>query len=561
MRDVSREPSSPPSSPLSARWADGSLRALVFTGGAGLMALEIAGSRVIAPHFGSSLFLWAGLIAVFLLALTAGYFVGGWVGDLHPHAVLLSYAVGGAGLFSLLIPHVSIAVCAAAEALGPRWGPLAAAALLFTGPSLLLGTVSPIAVRLHTREVRASGASAGSLYALSTFGSLLGTFLATFVLVPAVGTPALLATIGAILAGLPLLTLPKTAAWVFYAVPAGALCAAFFSTPLPEALIAAPGTDAYGNVVYETETPYHRIYVVESQEEGKPVRYLQFDHYVESGVSLEPPHHSVTRYTDMFHLAALFRPKPSAALFIGGGGMIGPRVFEEVYPGLERIDVAEIDSEVVRVAREHFFFRPGPKTRITVGDGRVFVSKAAGPWDVAVLDAFSGGGRIPFHLLTREFFETLKAKLAPEGLCLINLIGAVEGAKSKVFRSTYRTLADVFPQVYAFPRVGHEARTEKDAEDLLRWIRAYADDPGSLSEKDRYQVERVRNIILVGSRAPARLSPEEARRRAKDLVESGAVPERYTLRMHAAAQVPAVRTSDVPVLTDDFAPVEQWKSW
>ncbi|MCU0722093.1 MAG: fused MFS/spermidine synthase [Planctomycetes bacterium] len=547
--------------PPPLRWADLRTRVLVFTGGAGLMALEIAGSRVIAPHFGSSLFLWAGLIAVFLLALSAGYFAGGWIGDRHPHPASLNYAVGGAGLLSLFVPHLSIAVCNAVEPLGPRWGPIAAAALLFGGPSLLLGTVSPIAVRLHTREVRASGSSAGSLYALSTVGSLAGTFLATFVLVPVAGTPVLLMSLGAVLAALPLLTLPKTALLAFYAVPAGVLGAVLFTTPLPDAQISAPGTDAYGHVLHEVETPYHRIFVVESKEEGKPVRYLQFDHYVESGISMEPPYPSVTRYTDMFHLAALFQPRPKAVLFVGGGGMIGPRVFEEVYPSLETIDVVEIDPEVVRVARDYFHFQPGPKTRIRIGDGRVVASSDAGTLDVFVLDAFSGGGRIPFHLLTREFFEAVENRLSPDGVLLVNLIGALDGPKSKVFRAAFRTLAEVFPQAYAFPRTGHFAESEGEAETLLGWIRTYAEDPRALPEESRAQVERVRNIILVGTRAEGRVPADELRRRAKALEGSGAVPERYRLPMHATALAPSVRTGDVPTLTDDYAPVEQWKTW
>ncbi len=543
------------------RWMGGRIRLLVFTAGASLMALEIAGSRVLAPHFGSSLFIWGGLISVFLLALSAGYFLGGWAGDRWPDLFTLNMAVGGAGLLFLLIPHIGIPVCVALEDWGPRWGPLTAAVIVFVLPSVLLGTASPVAVRLYTKEISRSGRAAGSLYAVSTFGSLAGTFLATFLLVPLLGTPELLRAMGLILVVLPLLLQPKQLGLVFYVVPAAALTLAFLTSALPEVPLAPGGGRVYGRVIHETETPYHRIFVIEGKEGGEDVRYLQFDHYLESGIEVDEPHHSVTHYTHMFQLSSVFCPEPASALFIGGGGMVGPRVYREIYPSMERIDVVEIDPEVVRIAKEYFAFDPGEKTHITVGDGRIFLDRAERTWAVVVLDAYTAGGRVPFHLLTRQFFEKVRDRLSPEGVCLLNIIGALEGPKSKVFRSAFKTMEAVFPRVYAFPRVRPSGEGGEAADAFRADFEAYRRAPASLDAESRKEVERVRNIFIAATLDEASIDAETSKARAKRLVASGAVPERFRLVSHASSLIVDIRTEDLYVLTDDFAPVEQWETW
>ncbi|MHC4778373.1 MAG: spermidine synthase [Planctomycetota bacterium] len=546
---------------IAPKWMPQRVQVLVFVAGASLMALQIAGSRVIAPHFGSSLFIWGGLIGVFLLALSAGYFLGGWAGDKHPHIMTLGLALGGAGILFLFIPHMGIPVCIGLKAWGPRWGPLASAIILFVLPSILLGSASPIAVRLFTKTVEASGRAAGSLYALSTFGSLTGTFLATFVLVPLMGTPALIMTLGAVLVAVPLLVMPKNLGLAMYGVPVILASLIFITSPTPEVPLAMGESRQLGHVLFETETPYHRIFVVEGKEEGRDTRYLQFDHYIESGISATPPHHSVTHYTDLMHISSVFNHEPKGAVFVGGGGMVGPRTFDEVYKTLDRIDVIELDAEVVRVAKEYFFFQPTNKMHVAVGDARIFVAKSENRWDVAVLDAYTAGGRVPFHLLTREFFDELKAHMTSDGVVILNIIGAMVGPKSKVFRGTFKTLETVFPQVYAFPRVRHRTGSERESDDFRALLAEYATDPEIMEKGKKESVEHVRNIFVAASMDPKRVTVSELKRRAKDLVDTDTIPARFHVLDHVSGLAPSVQTDDLPVLTDDFAPVEQWKTW
>jgi spermidine synthase len=344
-------------------------------------------------------------------------------------------------------------------------------------------------------------------------------------------------------------------------VPAAVVTTVFFTSPVPDVPLAPSGDRVLGAVVYEKETPYHRIFVVDGEEYGEETRYLQFDHYIESGIQKEAPHHTVTHYTDLMHLASVFNAEPKGALFVGGGGMVGPRAYQETYASLDRIDVVEIDAEVVRVAKEYFFFRPSEKTHVTVGDARNFLVRSPLRWDVAVLDAYTAGGRIPFHLLTREFFEELRTHMTEEGVVLLNLIGAMVGPKSKVFRATFKTMEAVFPQVYAFPRVRHRSGSEADSDRFRELLGKYAAGPDALPEPDRKNAESVRNIFIVASMDATRVTVERLKARARELTRSGAVPERFHVLDHASTLAPSVETDDLPVLTDDFAPVEQWKTW
>ena len=167
---------------------------LIFVSGAVLMALEIAGSRVLAPVFGSSVFVWGSLIGIFLGAMSGGYWLGGWLSERWPNQTLLNGLLAAAGGFTLLLPLWAAPLCQALAGgpeslvdLGPRLGPLTASLILFALPSLLMGVASPFAVRLLARDLERVGAVAGRLYAVGTLGSIAGTLITAFWLIPAFG--------------------------------------------------------------------------------------------------------------------------------------------------------------------------------------------------------------------------------------------------------------------------------------------------------------------------------------------------------------------------------------
>ncbi len=502
--------------------SEAGLKLLVFSAGAVLMGLEIAGSRVLAPFFGNSVFVWGSLISVFLVALSLGYFVGGRSADRHPTHVLLSFLCVLVSLLILLLAVLARGLCGAlADAgLGERSGPLVAATLLFLPPSVGLGMVSPFAIRLATPSVASVGKIAGTLYAISTVGSIAGTLLTTFVLIPLVGVSAILKGLGLVLLLVSLLTLRH---WNRARALVGA--AALVLLILVAALWpGSPGIALarFDTVVVDADTPYHHVSVVDSDSS----RQLRFDRYVETEIGKSPPYPSLAHYTDYFHLAFVANPAMKRTLFIGAGGGVGPRAFHMQDPQMA-IDVVDIDPKVLELARTHFFLDDSPKIKTFAQDGRMFVRRVQGKYDCMVLDAFSAGGRIPFHLVTREFLELCRDKMTMDGVFIMNIDSAIDGPLAGIFHSAYRTLNGVFPNTYVFA-MDHRRHDDRDS----------------------------RNIILLATRRQARIPPEQWAVRAKGQRSNSYVTNDRLQEMvgDLLAHVPAV--VGAPVFSDDYAPIE-----
>ncbi len=495
---------------------------LVFTAGAVLMALEIAGSRVLAPHFGNSVFVWGSLISVFLTALSLGYYLGGHVADRYPTHLLLNSICVVVSLLIFLIAVSAYRVCAvlAESGLGEESGPLIASMLLFLPPSVGMGMVSPFAVRLATRSLTSVGSSAGKLYALSTMGSIAGTLLTTFVLIPLLGLSAILKGLALVLLLVSLLTLPLgRSANALLRVGVFALAVlvclswpAWSRTPL------RPGD----RVLVDVDTAYHHIAVVDNGE----LRELKFGRYVESAILKTPPYRSLAGYTDYFHLCFLLRPDIKRALFIGAGGGVGPRAFHMHDPKMA-IDVVDIDPKVLEIARTHFFLEECAQIRTTAEDGRMFLRKAEGGYDCVILDAFTIGGRIPFHLVTSDFLGLCRDRMTEDGVFLMNINSAIDGPSARIFHSMYRTLTTVFSHTYVFAvdhRLGDRSRST--------------------------------NIILIGTRAEDRLSTGEWAARAERHRSDSYIDSHRMQGMVADLLADLPDVSQAPVFTDDYAPIE-----
>ncbi|MGH2348075.1 MAG: fused MFS/spermidine synthase, partial [bacterium] len=404
-----------------------------------LLALEIVASRVIAPYFGNSVYVWGSLIGVFLAALSAGYYLGGVVADRRPSGALFAGIVFLAGVLVFPIPLFAAGVLEAIvfANYGPRFGPLAAAVALFFLPSLVMGMVSPFAVRLRARTVMTIGNVAGILYALSTLGSIVGTLLAAFVLIAYMGVSTIIHLLGALMMAMALL------GWIAarnLRVAAGA--AVITLLLVGTAAVVSPAPPVPGQI-FRQDTVYHRISV--SDEFG--LRYLRLDNYWQSGMDTADQRRTVFPYSDYLHLPLALRPDAARVLLVGLGGGTVPKRFYEDYPKM-RIEVVEIDPAVVSVARQYFEVpADDARMRIVAADGRLFITRSADRYDVILLDAYLID-TIPFHLATREFFEAAKRHLTPSGVLGSNVIGALDGPRSAFFRAVYRTFASVFRTVY-----------------------------------------------------------------------------------------------------------------
>jgi hypothetical protein len=309
-------------------------------------------------------------------------------------------------------------------------------------------------------------------------------------------------------------------------------------------------------IVESRDSAYSAMTVVEHRLPGPggrevPVaRQLLFGKYVQGAIFVHPwqqrgrEHWSAVPYTDLFHLARLFTPEINRVLFIGGGVGVGPRSFRRHYPQAH-IDLVEIDPVVVELAEKHFHFTPDARMRVFVEDGRAFLRRNPDlQWDAIVLDAFGSGGRLPFHLMTQEFLETVRAHLAPEGVLLANLPAALRGAGGRILRDEYRTLRAVFPAVYVFPR--HD-RAEPDAGSPAWW-------------------QRTRNLFLAATQAAPRTREDLVAEAERLWGALGRPPHRredtelFDLAFHAGNLLDpetaeqALNIADGRLLTDDYAP-------
>lgn len=520
----------------------------VFVAGGALLGLEIASSRVLAPFFGNSLYVWGALIGIVLAGLSTGYWLGGIAADRHPTPRLLVTLLGGGALLVLAIPFVDGWVLDRVVDWdpGPRLNPLIATILLFGVQSVVLGTVSPVAVRLKARSLEHLGRTAGRLFAISTAGSIAGTFLTSFWLIPALGTDQVLAA-----AALALMLAAAAVAVVERLVVAFAVTLALALVSVGAVVSLAPesgatvaasqlrnwspvyrqqgANDAVGGiadpqqgyeVVHTEDSQYHRIAVVDDDES----RFLRFDSSFQSGMYLDDPYRTRFGYTDYLTLPLAYKAETRRILYIGLGGGSAPKRTWRDFPAVT-IDVVELDPAVVDAAYTYFELPRDPRLNVAVEDGRRYLAEHEGPWDAIVVDAFYSDS-IPFHLATREFLELARARLAPGGHVATNIIGAVRGPDSRLFRSMLRTYRAVFPTVAIHPVLGAGG---KDLETIRNIILVSGDGAAPSQE-----------FLLERWRAVRRDSPG-----APDLADA----------IRGRVDSP-VSTEDVPVLTDDYAPTD-----
>jgi spermidine synthase len=487
----------------------GALQLTVFICGAVFLALEIVGSRVLAPYFGSSIFVWGSLISIFLAGLTIGYYVGGFVADRRPRLSTMAVLILIAGVLVVILPVVAPPVNRAVAGVdfGPRLNPLLATLCLFFLPSIFMGTVSPYAIKLAASSLATIGNTAGLIYAISTAGSIVGALLTAFYLIQLIGVRSILYSLGMTLMGLALLLI------VFDRAAKGRLGKQAMAWGIVGIVCSTLPALAAINILYEKDSLYHHIIVTE----GDGIRTLRFDRLRQSAMDLNDPDRMVFHYTQYLHLAMAFHDNPQRALFIGLGGGSAPRRFHRDYGAL-LIDVAELDPEVISVAKRYFMFQESDRMKVQAVDGRIFLQKTPHRYDMIFLDAYYADA-IPFHLATREFLKELKAKLTPTGIVVSNIIGSVHGADSKLLRSILKTLETEFTQSYVFP------------------------------------VEEIANIIVISTQGTERLGKQEVIRRSRQLEDARQVhfPIERFAHTYVLERIPL---HDVPVLTDDYAPVD-----
>jgi spermidine synthase len=424
------------------------LRILVFVGGMVSMLLEMSASRLLAPYFGTSLFIWANLIGLVLIYLSAGYFIGGRLADRYPSMRLLSILTAIAALATGLIPFISEpildwSVSGMTEVnASVFYSSLVAVILLFGVPITLLGMVSPFAVRLNTRSVSSTGRSAGGLYALSTVGSIVGTFLPVLLLIPNIGVKRTIIT------GCVLLLAASLYGLRFWERIPAAIPGAILLLPLFLPQVAPLGAlKTTPGMIFSQESFYNYIQVVQTAD---GTRQLVLNEG-EAIHSVYNPNQILTGwYWDYFLAMPYFNQGENAGkvkrvAIIGLAAGTIARQFTAVY-GPVPIDGVEIDPAIVDVGRRYFDMTE-PNLHVHTADGRTFMRATNSTYDVVAIDAFQQP-YIPFQLTTKEFFEEVRAHMSPTGVLVLNTGHTrTDYRLAQVF---INTLSQVFPSVYAF---------------------------------------------------------------------------------------------------------------
>jgi spermidine synthase len=417
---------------------------IVFLTGASVMVIELLGTRLIAPFYGASLYVWSSLISVTMIALAVGYFVGGRWAD-RAQRTGLSLIIALAALFTLLIPWATRPVLLATDPLGLRGGAFASALVLFFPSLTLLGMVGPFAIKLATSQLDGVGSSSGTVYAVSTLGSVIGTLLLGFFLFPWVGSRQILVSLGLLLFVLAVVVA------VFEQKRFGKTIAV-----LPCMLLAIAGLclvpkivgaghvppDGRFNVLSERESLYGYVRVIE--QSSRDLRFLTSDASMIGAANISDGVNRLT-YQDIVALIPAIKPSIKKALLIGQGAGHMAMTLRDRY-GIVT-DTLEIDPAVAQAATDYFGFKPNGKA--IVGDARYEIRHLTGPYDLIIHDCFTGGSE-PSHLLTVETLQQLQGLLAPQGIVALNFVAFGQGEGQQALASVSKTVAQVFPNQSLF---------------------------------------------------------------------------------------------------------------
>ena len=405
-----------------------------FLCGAVVMGVELSASRLLAPYFGNSLYVWTNVIAVILLALAGGYAFGGWLADRKPRSRLYFSLIACTGLWVLAIPFLSGPLSTFFMQVTPslaaavRIGSLLVMLLLFLVPLVVLGMIVPFTIKLLVKDLGGLASLSGRLSMVSTLGSLIGTFLPTFVLIPLLGTTKTFVFLGLVLVFLAAWGLRKAVLFV-----AGlALIALFWIVP---AVYASP------LILASHDSPYGFIFVTED-EEG--VRRLHIDTPLGTQ-SIYDPQASVfdlSYYYNYFAALPALIEGPERVLILGHAGGSFTRLFNAFYPELQLTGV-ELDPAVTAMATETMGLNEA-QVEIVHGDARAFLESEAGAYDLILVDTYHGVS-IPAHLATQEFFELCATHLTEDGILALN----AASIPSPFLTALQNTLAEPFGTVFS----------------------------------------------------------------------------------------------------------------
>lgn len=482
----------------------------VFLTGAAVLVVEVTATRILSPYFGNTIYTVSSVIGVVLAALSVGYYLGGVLSDKYPKIQIFYYLIVCSGFSLLFLSYLNVFLLPLlGNLLSIISGPLITASLLFFMPSFILGMLSPFAVKLQQSLTAKDkvGTSAGKVFFWSTLGSIFGSLITGFYLIPHFGTNQIVFAVGLllILLGLSGLILAgnknkKILLIIFL------LAGIFF-------LIKPGSGDSF---LFSRDGIYEKISIYDGEYNGRPARFFQQDRSSSGAMYLDSGE-LVFDYTKYYQLYKLFNPEIRNALVIGGGAYSIPKALIANLAKV-RVDVTEIEPSLFALAEKYFRLKSDGRIKNFTVDGRRFLNNSSKNYDYIFSDVYYSLFSVPAHFTSREFYSSAKNKLNQNGLFIANLIGDLSRTKPSLIFSEIRTFRTVFPNSYFFA-VDSPAKTDPQ------------------------------NIIFVGYNSNKKIKFDgEKIRHDRDIIISSLEKHRIDLDRY--------ELSRYPVLSDNYSPVD-----
>lgn len=478
------------------------LEIIVFFSGAVVMVYEMVGSRVLAPFLGTSIIIWTSLIGIILGSLSLGYWLGGKLADKKPSRRYFSMIILIAGLLIALTGFIQIVFLSYLQFLFNNiyLNSIIATIVLFAPASILLGMVSPYAVKLKMSDLNTSGQTVRSLYALSTVGSIVGTFLAGFYLIPELGTNRIIFSLATVMIILSIMIGSKD----LFKVKSGMLAA----------MVGFSILGGFYNLPYvDVDTAYNKVWIFNANdpETGKLIKVMQVNDEASSAMFIDSDD-LVFDYTRYFELIHHFKSIINDTLLLGAAGYSYPKYFLGQNK-TATMDVVEIDPGLTDLARKHFGLTDNERLHIFHEDARTFLNRNKKKYDIIFIDAFQSY-IVPFQLTTTEVVEKIYDSLKPDGIVVINFIASMNSDSSQFILAEHKTYQEYFPYGYFF--LTEPERANDEIQNIVYFAFKDGNKPNLNSENNEYQM--ILQNIWTGS-----------------------------------------TETDLPILTDDYAPVVKYQ--
>ena len=478
------------------------LEIIVFLGGAIGMGLELIAARVLSPYVGSSNVVWTSIIGIILVSMSLGYWIGGKSADKDANINQLANILLYAALATSTIPLLETCVVKIIAGIIPNLiiAAILCAIIAFSIPSFILAMISPYAVKIKSKEETEIGSLSGKISSLSTIGSIVGTFLMGFVLIPNIGVSNINISVTIILFIMSIIARENKDKKIIY-INIVAICIMMILIVLGKSIFKINNP----NIILDTDSQYSRIWVKQIQTEKVTYRTLQVDRGLESYIDTETGEMGAKylRYYDLFEC---FNKDAKSTLLIGGAAYTYPIHYLQKYND-KTIDVVEIDDKMTQIAVEQFGLNINDRRLKTYNqDGRSYLNYSKNKYDTILMDAFKGTNA-PFELTTYEALTNAKSMLNENGVVITNIISALKGDNAKFIQYEYATYKAVFDDVRIF----------------------------RVADMD---VNDIQNLILVGIKGNLKMDSSKS--------------EEYSQYLNM--QISDFKT-DKTIVTDDFAPI------